>query len=100
MAWLGGDDFGMLLPQIGTASCLACVAGKVKTTVNQSSWLDGQEIFVSGSVGVAVYPTDREVVEELLKYQIRRCTPPNAQSATTSFLPQGPDGARPTAADP
>ena len=79
---------------------LACVAGKVKTTVNQSSWLDGQEIFVSCSVGIAVYPTDREVAEELLKYQIRRCTPPNAQSATTSVLPQGPDGARPTAADP
>lgn len=68
VARLGGDEFGMLLPKIHTASHLARVAGKVKTAFNQSFWLEGQEIFVSCSVGIAVYPTDSEAAEELLKY--------------------------------
>ena len=68
VARLGGDEFGMLLPKIHTGSHLARVAGKVKTAFNQSFWLEGQEIFVSCSVGIAVYPTDSEAAEELLKY--------------------------------
>lgn len=68
VARLGGDEFGMLLPQIRAASHLARVAGKVKAAFNQSFWLEGQEIFVSCSVGIAVYPTDSEAAEELLKY--------------------------------
>ena len=68
VARLGGDEFGMLLPQIRTGSHLARVAGKVNSAFKQSFWLAGQEFFVSCSVGIAVYPTDSDTAEELLKY--------------------------------
>ena len=68
VARLGGDEFGILLPQIRTGAHLARVAGKLLAAFNQSFWLEGREIFVSCSVGIAVYPSDSEVAEELLKY--------------------------------
>ncbi|MEO5795226.1 MAG: EAL domain-containing protein [Rhodoferax sp.] len=68
VARLGGDEFGILLPQIRAGGDLTRVAGKVLAAFNPSFWLEGREIFVSCSVGIAVYPTDSEVAEELLKY--------------------------------
>jgi len=68
VARLGGDEFGILLPQIREGAHLTRVAGKVGAAFNQSFWLEGREIFVSCSVGIAVYPSDSAVAEELLKY--------------------------------
>ncbi|MDR7305511.1 EAL domain-containing protein [Rhodoferax saidenbachensis] len=68
VARLGGDEFGILLPQIRAGAHLTRVAGKVLAAFKQSFWLEGREIFISCSVGIAVYPTDSMVSEELLKY--------------------------------
>lgn len=68
VARLGGDEFGILLSQIRTGTHLTRVAGKVLAAFKRSFWLEGREIFVSCSVGIAVYPTDSETAEELLKY--------------------------------
>lgn len=68
VARLGGDEFGILLPRIRDGAHLTRVAGKVQAAFKQSFWLEGQEIFVSCSVGIAVYPTDSRLADELLKY--------------------------------
>ena len=68
VARLSGDEFGILLPQMHARAHLTRVAGKVLAAFNQSFWLEGREIFVSCSVGIAVCPSDSAVAEELLKY--------------------------------
>lgn len=68
VARLGGDEFGILLPQIREGADLTRVAGKVLAAFNQAFWLEGREIFISCSLGIAVYPSDSEGEDELLKY--------------------------------
>ncbi|WP_342619486.1 EAL domain-containing protein [Rhodoferax sp. GW822-FHT02A01] len=68
VARLGGDEFGVLLPKIKKAENLGHVASKILSALNPAFDLAGGEIFVTCSVGIAVYPQDSEHEQELLKY--------------------------------
>jgi diguanylate cyclase (GGDEF)-like protein len=57
----GGDEFALVLPEAG-ASEAEQAAGRICEELAQ----DGEEPFVSVSVGLAVYPTDGTSIEQLL----------------------------------
>jgi diguanylate cyclase (GGDEF)-like protein/PAS domain S-box-containing protein len=68
VARLGGDEFAVLLPEIRNGSDLGTVAGKIVQAINQPFMLGGRELFVSTSVGIALFPDDSTDIDTLFGY--------------------------------
>ncbi|MBN8763303.1 MAG: diguanylate cyclase [Thiobacillus sp.] len=60
-----GDEFILLLPDIAHIKYAATVAEKILDTLAWS--LKGREVYVTGSLGLSVCPTDGEDAESLLR---------------------------------
>ncbi len=57
IARLGGDEFTIILEDVSNADDIASVAQKILDTMSRSFSLDGHEVFVTVSIGIAFYPT-------------------------------------------
>lgn len=68
VARLGGDEFLVLLPNMRRGDDLATIAGKILHELAEPFVLDGQELFVTCSIGIALYPGDSTEIEALYKY--------------------------------
>lgn len=68
IARLGGDEFAILLPEIREPEDMTSVACKVIDAFAIPFLIWGKELFVTPSIGIAVYPSDSEQAEDLLKY--------------------------------
>lgn len=68
VARLGGDEFAVLLPDIREAEDLGRVASKMLARFQERFLLEGREVFVSCSIGIAVYPADSGDADDLLKF--------------------------------
>lgn len=64
---LGGDEFTLVLGNLDDWHQAASVAQRVIDHLGLPVWLKDQEIIITGSVGIAVYPEDGEDVDTLLK---------------------------------
>src|ERR1700722_10436703 len=64
---LGGDEFAIVLCSLAKASDAGLVADKVVSALSRPFRLGGQDIYVSASVGISVYPTDGTHADELLR---------------------------------
>lgn len=80
LARLGGDEFTILLTNLTHVQDAGRVARRLLDCLSQPFNIDGHEIFVSVSVGIAIYPTDGGAVDTLLK---------NADSAMYHVKEQG-----------
>jgi diguanylate cyclase (GGDEF)-like protein/PAS domain S-box-containing protein len=67
VARLGGDEFAIVLAPLGDPADAAGVAARVIAALAMPFHLEGQEIFVSASVGIACYPQDGASADLLLK---------------------------------
>jgi diguanylate cyclase (GGDEF)-like protein/PAS domain S-box-containing protein len=67
VARFGGDEFAILLTQIPRAQDATNVARAIKQTLDQAFLFEDQEIFVSSSVGISLYPNDGRDTAGLLK---------------------------------
>jgi diguanylate cyclase (GGDEF)-like protein/PAS domain S-box-containing protein len=67
VARFGGDDFAVLLTQIPRAQDAANVASAIKSALDQAFLFEDQEIFVSSSIGISLYPHDGRDTGGLLK---------------------------------
>ncbi|HET6917345.1 MAG TPA: EAL domain-containing protein [Acidimicrobiales bacterium] len=67
LARLGGDEFTLLLNGIEGPEDAAHVAERVVAAFRDPINLDGQELYLSASVGVALYPDDGRDSQTLLK---------------------------------
>lgn len=67
LARLGGDEFIVFIQDIKTADNALRVAGKYLKSLYQNYQIDGKRLFVSASIGVAIYPEHGEQVEVLMK---------------------------------
>jgi diguanylate cyclase (GGDEF)-like protein/PAS domain S-box-containing protein len=65
---LGGDEFTVLLPDCRDRSVLEEVARAIIDSFDGHFVLNGREVFVSCSIGIAVWPTDGIDADELMKY--------------------------------
>jgi diguanylate cyclase (GGDEF)-like protein/PAS domain S-box-containing protein len=63
----GGDEFTILLPEIETRNDVDKVGGKVIHELKSPFMVDGNELYINGSLGVTVYPDDGETADELIK---------------------------------
>jgi len=64
---LGGDEFTVLLEGVEAESRVSAVADRVRSELNRPFALAEREVYVSASIGIAVFPRDGESAEELLK---------------------------------
>ncbi|HEY9610088.1 CHASE2 domain-containing protein [Allocoleopsis sp.] len=64
---LGGDEFTVILSDIAKVDYAAQVAGKILEHLSQVFVLEGHNVFVTGSIGISIYPHDGEDEETLIK---------------------------------
>lgn len=67
VARLGGDEFVLVLENLSQENHAAMVAGKVLETMRQPFTLEEQEIFVTCSIGISLFPKDGDDRQTLLK---------------------------------
>ena len=67
MARWGGDEFTVLLPEISSTQEAAKIGQRILDALKQPFHLQEQELHVSSSVGIAIYPQDGEDAEILLR---------------------------------
>lgn len=68
VARLGGDEFAILLPEVRSGDDLGRIASKVLAVFQRPFQLSGKEVFISCSIGIALYPGDSIEADDLLKY--------------------------------
>ncbi len=67
VARLGNDEFALILAQIAEIDDLAPLIGKIETALKPTHLINGQEIRVSVSIGISLYPRDGEESETLIR---------------------------------
>jgi diguanylate cyclase (GGDEF)-like protein/PAS domain S-box-containing protein len=67
IARLGGDEFTIVLEPVARADDVARVAQRILEAMAAPFVLQGYETYVTGSIGIALYPSDGLTAEDLLK---------------------------------
>jgi diguanylate cyclase (GGDEF)-like protein/PAS domain S-box-containing protein len=67
VARLGGDEFTAILPNIETIWNVKAVAERILNQLTEPFTIEGQEVFISGSIGIALFPQDGRNVDTLIK---------------------------------
>jgi len=69
LARFGGDEFTLMLPKLHNGHEDASkLAGKIIDTLKQPFSIDGHELYVSVSIGIALYPQDGTSIDSLIKH--------------------------------
>jgi diguanylate cyclase (GGDEF)-like protein/PAS domain S-box-containing protein len=68
LARVGGDEFILLLPQITSRQDAVTIAQKILAALNSCFMIDEHELFASVSIGIALYPSDGETSDTLIKH--------------------------------
>ncbi|MCC6715065.1 MAG: EAL domain-containing protein [Gammaproteobacteria bacterium] len=67
IARLGGDEFTIILENLGSAEEPRIVARKILDVMAQPFVLEGQDVYVTPSIGITLFPHDDDNVDGLLK---------------------------------
>ena len=68
LARQGGDEFTIVLPELRDRDDARAVADKFLESLQRPFDLDGHEVHISASIGIAIYPNDGETIDELLRH--------------------------------
>lgn len=68
VARMGGDEFTLLLQQIAINTDVAHIAEKVIAAIEQPAEINGHEVVVGCSIGIAIYPQAGRDADTLLKH--------------------------------
>ena len=68
LARLGGDEFMVIVEDFDDPAVLARIAQKLLDAIAQPFTIEEHDIYVTSSIGIAVYPDDSDDPEELLKH--------------------------------
>lgn len=64
---LGGDEFTVILENIGSSGDAAAVARKIISAMRGAFTVEGSEVFIGTSIGIALFPYDGTDADELIK---------------------------------
>jgi diguanylate cyclase (GGDEF)-like protein len=67
VARLGGDEFTVLAAAIGADDDSTTIGRKILSAIRLPFFIDGHELFITTSVGIAVYPADGEDADALVR---------------------------------
>lgn len=68
VARLGGDEFTILLEDVDHLQSVVHIAERIIESVNRPMMLERQEVHISTSIGIAVYPEDGVKPDEILRH--------------------------------
>lgn len=68
LARIGGDEFTVLLPEIRERQDAGLIADKFLKCLEQPFYLDGHELHVSASIGIAMFPDDGQSIDDLIRH--------------------------------
>lgn len=68
VARLSGDEFAVILPELGDLSVIERISGNICTALVEPFLLGEEQVFISASIGITLYPNDADTVEELFKH--------------------------------
>jgi diguanylate cyclase (GGDEF)-like protein len=68
VARLGGDEFTVLLDRLPNTGVAASVAQNICRTISAPLMINGQEIVITSSIGISLYPADGTDVSSLLRH--------------------------------
>jgi diguanylate cyclase (GGDEF)-like protein/PAS domain S-box-containing protein len=68
IARMGGDEFAILQTRIHSVDDAADIASRLLDELVQPFVIDRQELFISGSIGIAFYPRDSRELNELFAF--------------------------------
>lgn len=64
---VGGDEFVVVVPDVQSQSDCFVITEKLLGIISTDIDLDDNQVSISASIGIAMYPNDAETAEELLK---------------------------------
>jgi diguanylate cyclase (GGDEF)-like protein/PAS domain S-box-containing protein len=67
VARMGGDEFTVLIAEIASADDAPKIAQKLLDAIAHPVNVEGHELYITTSVGIALYPNDGDTAESLLK---------------------------------
>jgi predicted signal transduction protein with EAL and GGDEF domain/FixJ family two-component response regulator len=94
LARLGGDEFTILIPDLDRVEHALNVAHRVKDAMGRPFLIEGNEIFVTASIGISLFPEDGDDCTSLLKYadtamyHAKNCGKNNAKLYSSSLTMQ------------
>ena len=94
LARLGGDEFTILIPDLERVDHALNVAHRVKEAMRRPFIIEGNEIFVTASIGISLFPEDGDDCDSLLKfadtamYHAKNCGKNNARLYSSSLTMQ------------
>ncbi len=63
----GGDEFTLLLPEVRTRDDVVVIASKILDRLGSPFVIDGHELFVGASIGIAMYPEGGDSADSLIQ---------------------------------
>ena len=67
VARLGGDEFTVIVEDLEEPEWVVSVANNILMMLDQPAFVNGKEVHIGGSIGIAMYPQDGDNVGALLK---------------------------------
>jgi diguanylate cyclase (GGDEF)-like protein len=65
---VGGDEFNVLVPEIARIESPALMAAAILDSMREPFRVNGHEVFITPSLGIAVFPNDGEDSDSLLQH--------------------------------
>jgi diguanylate cyclase (GGDEF)-like protein len=67
VARLGGDEFVLILPEIKNQDAAGILANKLLEAIRPAFMIDGDEVKITLSIGISLYPENGDTAKLLLK---------------------------------
>ena len=67
VARMGGDEFTIILPDLQSPNNAEHVAEKIHSAFAQPFLIEGQELFITASIGITIYPMDADAPHALMQ---------------------------------
>lgn len=67
VARLGGDEFVLLITDVKKMESVALIAHKILESVLKVVVIKGQEVYITTSIGISLYPYDGQTMQDLMK---------------------------------
>ncbi|MES9811709.1 MAG: EAL domain-containing protein [Candidatus Thiodiazotropha sp.] len=68
LARVGGDEFNLLIPEINDIQDARNLAEKILRLTPEPFIIKNEEIFISFSIGISIYPSDGDTKDSLIKH--------------------------------
>ena len=85
----GGDEYAIACPDLDQSVEVSAIAQSIMNVFSEPFWVDGREIFLTPSIGIALFPDDTDDYDELLKFADTAVHQAKRQGGTFQFYHRG-----------